>query len=135
MAYASISHVQALNSNRTFTSSTKPSDQQVAGYLDQVSVELDSLLQARGYQLPVPTTATSARKLLEMAAAKGAYSMAETAAANSPFRDAAQKDWQRTLDMLSTGQLEPVDLDRNLPGAGLRAGPLATSAFGMSTPF
>lgn len=129
MGYASISHVQALNAIRTFTPSSRPSVDQVAGYLDETAAVLDGILKGRGFQLPVPTTATSALKLLEHYNALGAHALAENSAESAPGKDAAAKAWADAQKMLRDGIVEPSDLPREVGANSARVVAPATRMF------
>ena len=67
--------IQATPFQRSINES--PTATQVAALLDQTAAELDGILAARGFQLPVPATATGTLRLLELFNAKGAYALAE----------------------------------------------------------
>jgi hypothetical protein len=112
VGYATISHVEALNALRTFTATSRPNASQVTGYLEETAGVLDGILAARGFQLPVPTTATSALRLLEHYNAIGAHAFAERAAESSPHKEAAEKLWADAQKMLKDGIVEPSDLPR-----------------------
>lgn len=111
MGYATISHVEALDTGRgPFTASTKPSASQVALYLDQTSAELDAALTQRGYVTPVATTATQARLLLQHYNALGANCLVQRAAQQSVKDDDACSMYAAALAAISAGDL-------TLPGA------------------
>lgn len=129
MAYATVSDVTALNAARTFTGSSVPNTNQVAGYLTETAAVLDSILGARGFTLPVPITATSALELLEHYNAIGAHSFAENAAPSSPHADAAAKAWERAQKMLADGLIEPPGLTRDIASTRARVGGSPTPWF------
>lgn len=119
MAYATSPDVQALNTMRTFTQTSRPSLDDVARYITETAAVLDGILTARGYLLPVPTAATSALELLEHYNAIGAWALSENAAEASPHRDMAAKAWENAQKMLRDGLIEPPgltkDIDRTRP--------------------
>lgn len=112
MAYASITHVQGFCPNRPFTATSIPAATQVAGYLDQRAGELDALLLAVGYALPVPAGATIALAVLQRANALGAWADTEAAAQVSEDRDRAIKAWLTAYASLDPEQKGPtIQLD------------------------
>jgi len=120
--YASISNVEALNSARTFTAISKPSKSDVEDFLAKTAAKLDGLVRARGYVLPVPTTATSALELLSHFNAIGAHAYAERSAVSSPHKDAAWEAWMECLKELREGEVDlggaggiPIDSSEGWP--------------------
>src|SRR4051794_8470002 len=116
MAYATISHVKARNPQRVYTATSKPSVDDVTSFLEQTAGILDGILTGRGFQLPVPTAATSALALLEHYNALGAWAEVERAApgGKSPNADPADKLWADAQKMLRDGLVEPVGLVRDV---------------------
>lgn len=129
--YATVMDVQALTAPLTFTGSSLPSATQVVGFLDETGAVLDGILAARGYSVPVATTATSALKLLEHYNALGgqAKALAANPAAPKDRRDAAEKAWADALKMLKDGLIEPVGLARDTSSSYVRVGTNATPFF------
>lgn len=80
MAYANPTVVYARDTGRNFTATSRPSTQMVSDYCEQTAAELDGILRARGYTIPIATTATSALRLLEHGNALGAAAMIEQTA-------------------------------------------------------
>lgn len=78
MAYCTISDVRGLNPKRTYSESTTPTETQVNQYITDIAVEIDNVLQAQGYTIPVtsPENFVSHLKLLNT---RGAAAMAEIA--------------------------------------------------------
>lgn len=120
MAYATVAHVAALNSARTFTANTQPSVEDCLLFLEDVKVEIDGVLRGHGYELPIATTATDALRLLQSYNAKGAWALCERAAPASPHRESAQKEWNENLSALKTGKVE-LDAPRTSGEGGERA--------------
>ncbi len=69
--YATLSDVTALT-GRAADGSTQPNATEITGFLESTAAELDALLAANGYVVPVPTTATSAFRLIRHYNAQGA---------------------------------------------------------------
>lgn len=130
MAYATVADVETYNAIRTFTPSSRPSLDDVERFLSETAAVLDGLLAARGYGLPVPTTATAALELLEHYNAVGAWALTEQAAPQSDMREAAERAWQNAQRMLRDGLIEPpgltVDTATMSPRSGFAATPLFT---------
>ena len=78
MAYCDIDDVKALNPKRTYSATTTPTETQVEGYIDDIAVEIDNILQAQGYTVPV-TTPTNFVDYLKTLNARGAAAQAEMA--------------------------------------------------------
>lgn len=127
--YASLVHVKALNANRTYTPTSTPNLEAVEDFLSETSAVLDGILTARGYALPVSTTATGALELLEHYNAVGAWSMVEMAAPSSPHVDAAVRAWERAQKMLRDGLIEPPGLERDVATSRARAASVPTPFF------
>jgi hypothetical protein len=114
MAYANISDVAAMNLGRasglTFTPSSRPTASQVGLWLDGVSAQLDAILRTRGYVVPVASSATSTRLLLQDAAMKGAHALVEIASPNDSRAKAAAQMWVDACKVLETAELDaPID--------------------------
>lgn len=118
MAYASLPHVVARNPQRgDFTPNTKPTASQVCLFIEEAQAEVDTVLLAAGYALPIATdAASSARMLLQQAVSAGAAYKAEWAAAVSDRRKEYEDMWQSALRMLKVTQLDmPKDAGESLP--------------------
>jgi len=76
MSYCTLEDVQALNPKRSYSSSTTPNATQVNALIDLVAVEIDSILQAQGYTVPV-TTPSNFVNALKYVNAYGAAALAE----------------------------------------------------------
>jgi phage gp36-like protein len=129
LAYATVADVAALAALRTFTASTRPNTTEVTGFLEDAQGVLDSILAARGYQLPVPITATNALDLLEHYTAVGAWAMVEAAAPTSDAREIAERAWMNAQKMLRDGLIEPVGLSQVTTTVTPRAGFAPTAMF------
>lgn len=112
MAYASLPDVSALAAKRTFGATSIPSASQVAQFLDFVSSDLDSIIAADGYGLPVPTGATIALADLKRLTALGAYAQVEHSAQESVDVDRAQKEWDNARAEFKSGGVSLYDLPR-----------------------
>lgn len=125
MAYANPTVVYARDRGFTFTATSKPSTGDVEQFLEDTAVELDGILRGRGYQLPIPTTATTALQLLANYNAHGALAMIELSAPTSgDKRDDAQKLWNQCKRMLASGDVTldvALSTDAGLPRHGGQA--------------
>ncbi len=115
MAYAVIADVQALNQQRTYDSSSKPTSAQVTQFIADVSGELDGVLDALGYSTPIPSTATKATVIIKNITVFGAAAKAEWAAysiggaGDSARAELLGKEYDRRLVMLYKGQTTLLD--------------------------
>lgn len=134
MAYATVIDVLAQNTGRaTYTTTSKPTASQVIGYLELTAAELDGILRAVGYGLPIATTATSALKLLEHFNVLGAAAMVEEGAPSDAARRAdALHLWEEAKKMLSTGVIE-LDTDRDTTSSVPRTNTAASPLFSITT--
>lgn len=119
MAYADISHIQALNPARTYAAQTTPNIEQVLLYADLRSAELDAVLADMGISTPVPATATVSFGWLRAACAYGAAADAEAAMfPGTVNRDQTghlqylQGRWDQMLDALTKGRVNLTDAPR-----------------------
>jgi hypothetical protein len=113
--YATLTHVHARSPQRAFTATSRPATADVELFLEDAAAELDALLLARGYQLPVPAEATIALGWLRRTNAIGAAAMVEKAAPVSkpdgPSR--LQAEWREAQSALANGRVE-LDAPRNV---------------------
>lgn len=112
MAYATIGDVSALAAKRVFGATSIPSASQVAEFLDFTAADLDSILSADGYALPVPPTASIALLALKRLNAIGAWVQVEHAAQVSVDVDRAQKLWDEARTEFKAGGVSLYDLPR-----------------------
>lgn len=112
MGYATVSDVEALNSLRVFSATSKPTASSVGRMLENTSVELDALLRGQGYALPIATTSTDAITLLRKWNAEGAWALVERSSPQSPHAETAMKAWEATKKMLRVGDVQ-IDAARN----------------------
>lgn len=112
MAYASTTDVSALAAKRTFGATSIPNASQVAEFLDFTAADLDSILAADGYALPVPTTASIALLNLKRLNAIGAWVQVEHSAQVSDDRDRAQRMWDAARKEFQSGGVSAYDLPR-----------------------
>ncbi|MCA1572770.1 MAG: hypothetical protein LC798_21250 [Chloroflexi bacterium] len=108
-AYANVDDVLRYTQGRTFTASSKPNVSDVQDFLAFTAAEIDGILRAGGYALPV--TATSALSALADGNALGAACRVETAA---PVGREGQvcRLWQSFKKMLREGEIE-LDASRD----------------------
>jgi len=76
MAYCTSTEVQNLNPKRTYSATSTPTSTQVGLLIDQIAVEIDAVLEAQGYTVPV-TTPTNFVNVLKAINAYGAAALAE----------------------------------------------------------
>jgi hypothetical protein len=127
MSYGTASGVHRLNTNRTFTATSRPTITEVDGFLANTAAEIDGILRQRGYTLPVPTTASSALVLLAHGNELGAAAMVEQGAQKSDRLDSALSLWRDFKRLLQSANLEldVATTDAKLP----RYSSSATAAF------
>jgi hypothetical protein len=126
--YATASDVHQLNTNRTFSGSSNPTLSEVERFLTLTAAEIDGILRARGFLVPVPTTATGALSLLAHGNALGAAWMVEQGAQTSDRRQEALTVWRDFMKALHTTDLGleagTEDPDRGVPRYGVTASAL-----------
>lgn len=140
MGYCTLADVVEQNKGRWPTGTIPASSakqlnvDQVNDYIEQTAAEIDGILRAKGYSLPIATTATSALKLLELYNAQGAACMVEQGSPTPrPDRTGASACamWREAKKMLKDGCIElEADLDttESMPRSSLPATPLFTLA-------
>lgn len=119
--------MQALNPGRPIGTSTVVSATQVVTFLENTAGEIDGILRARGYGIPVSTTATSALRDLQYGNTLGAAALVEQAAQSSDRRDQAWKMWQSWKGALERGDVvldDAVDVARAVPRYSANATPV-----------
>jgi hypothetical protein len=124
--YATASDVLQLNTNRSaFTGSSNPSLSDVNRYLELTAAELDGILRARGFSVPVPSTAQTAFPLMAHGNALGAAMLVEQGAPISDRRQEARllyRDFKQMLQSTDIGLDAGLeDPDRGLPRSGFSA--------------
>lgn len=114
MAYASLPDVNALAAKRSFGATSIPSASQVAAFLDNTCADLDSIIAADGYALPIPTAASIALVDLKRLNALGAYVQVEAAAQVSEPGELAraQKVWDAARTEFKSGGVSLYDVPR-----------------------
>lgn len=135
MAYATISHVEAMVSIRSINGQSDPSVQQVKVMIEDIAGDIDAALAAANYAIPV--SATGALPFLRQLNAYGAAMRVEASSAKgkeSPHLEFLERQYNKRWDQLVNG-------DVVLPGGGdgldtttasIRAGGSATSMFSIS---
>lgn len=106
MAYTTASAVAARDTGRTFSATSRPNLDQVDDFILDAAAELDGILRSRGYSTPVPTSATSAFRLLHSYNNLGAICAVESVAVNSSKEKAACEAWEAAKKMLRDGDIE-----------------------------
>ncbi len=113
MAYASLSDIQALNPKRTHDATSTPSSTQVTALMVQVAVEIDAVLEAQGYTVPV-TTPTNFVAVLKAINAYGAAALAElgmfpetSEMGSTPHWKALNDKYNEWMKSLRAGEIPP----------------------------
>lgn len=111
MSYCTITDVRGLNPKRTYNATSTPTQTQVETYVAQISSELDTILQGRGYSTPI-TEPTALVTFLQQANAYGAAALAEQAqfpeasgTANTPHGAVLWKQYTEAREWLKNGNL------------------------------
>jgi hypothetical protein len=114
VSYCTATQVMARDTGRTYTASSRPNPDQVADFVIAAAGEIDALLRGRGYQLPIPTTATSALSYLAGGNIFGAAAFIEQSAPGGApnRRDDAIAMWERWKKAL-TDPLMDLDAPKN----------------------
>lgn len=130
MAYASIQDVQARDPTLTFTATSVPNASQVARFIEDTAAELDGILAALDYTIPVPTTATQAWTMLRGFNALGANAHVQEAAPTGRHRDQARTLWEECKKALRAGDIALTDASSD-PG-GMPLGPGSAAGGGTA---
>lgn len=133
MAYASYPDVEALNQQRTFTTNSKPTKGEVGDFLTRTAAELDGIFSARGYSIPVSTSASQSFELARYYNTLGAACLVEQAAEQSDRRDQACKAWQAAKDALRAGEIELPDASKDTSNSHIRFPTAPTAVFTATT--
>lgn len=118
MSYATIQDVQARDPTLQITASSVPNASQVSRFIEDTAAELDGILAALDYSVPIATTATQAHAMLRGFNALGANAYVQEATPTSRDRDLARKLWEDCKKALAAGNVA-------LPGAAAGSGGLA----------
>ena len=116
--YCLLAHIQSLNSQRTYGSTSVPTDTDVEGFISDVFHEINGVLDVLGYTVPVATADASASRILRTVNQYGASAKAERsthsvgASGENERADALQAEYERLLDLLRDGGMSLVDADR-----------------------
>jgi hypothetical protein len=112
MAYATIGDVNSLAPARSFTATSVPNASQVGQFLDYTAADLDSIMSADGYGLPVPTGASMALLALKRLNAIGAWVQVEKSAQVSEDVKDAITMWEAARKEFISGGVSLYDLPR-----------------------
>lgn len=127
---ASVGSVEAYVPGRApFTSGTKPTASQVAMHLADATAEVAGLLLQAGYDVPIPTSATVAVRIVDTVCAKVAAAIVERTA---PTKDrenlkAAEQMAEAARSMIRKGELPGVD--KNVAQSSPRGGYAGATAY------
>lgn len=117
--YCERADVQEVNQQRTYSASTRPTAEQVDGFITDVFSEMNLILNAAGYTTPVATSATAASAWLKVVNAWGAAGMAEEAThsvgapGESARSDSLMKRYRDRLKMISAKEITLKDAARS----------------------
>lgn len=118
MSYCAIVDVQALNPKRTYGAATTPTSTQVTALIAQIAAEIDAILEAQGYTVPVTSPATFVTSLLTVnaygvaALAEAAMFPETTAPGETAHWSYLEKKYQAWLKDLRAG-IVPSSLSRS----------------------
>lgn len=124
--YATLADVQARDAARQFSASSSPNAQQVGLYLRDTAAELDGILSALGYGVPIDSSATVAFGMLRGFNALGANAMVQEAAPTSRNADQARQLWESCKAALRAGEVTLPDASPD--SGGLPLGPATSTA-------
>ena len=113
--YCVIGDIQA-KLGRTYSASTKPTSTQVTAFITDTFAEINGVLDARGYSVPIPTTATTATTILKNINVLGAAALAEDAGQSvsmagsiSAQAESLRAQYAEKIDLLGRGRITLVD--------------------------
>jgi hypothetical protein len=129
MGYASAADVERLDAALSFTPNSLPSRDDVTLMCEDVSAEIDGILAAQNYTVPVPTTATVSFRLLRRFTALCANALAQRAAPDSPNAEAAEKACADCMKRLEDAKVVLPDATRDLTRSSMRVSDVGTSFF------
>lgn len=112
MSYATVADVDALDGAIHYTARTSVTDDDVAGFCVQTGAELDGILAALDYAVPVPASATRSFELMRLYNSYGADALAQQAWPDSPRRKSSMDLWKMTLKMLREATVQLPDAPR-----------------------
>ncbi len=117
MAYCTSTEVGNLNPKRTYGASTTPTNTQVDALITQVAVEIDAILEAQGYTVPV-TAPANLLNFLKYVNAYGAAYLAEAGMFPETAEPGETAHWQMLkkiydnyIKMLQEGKIPGIALD------------------------
>lgn len=116
--YCTVAHVQSLNGQRSYDANSIPSSTTVEDFITDVFNEINGVLSALGYTVPVATTYAVASRILRTVNQYGACAKAERAThsvgldGESERANELQAEYERLLDLLRDGGLSLVDAER-----------------------
>ncbi len=112
-SYCSLSDVQALNPKRTYDADSTPTSTQVTTLINQIAVEIDAVLEAQGYTVPVTTPANFVNALKAINA-YGAAALAEmgmfpetSEMGSTPHWKALNDKYNEWMKHLRAGEVPP----------------------------
>jgi hypothetical protein len=116
MSYCALADIQTLNPKRSYSLDTTPTSTQVLGYCTQCSAEIDAILAAQGYTVPV-TSPASFLTSLKYIAAYGAAALAEMGMFPETSEMGQTPHWKVLLDAYKgwLKQLRDGEVPMDLP--------------------
>ena len=123
MAYCTLAEITELNPKRVYSSTTKPTAEQVQNLITRVAGEMDSALRNQGYGVPI-TSPDEAVDYLKYMNALGAAAKAEagmfpesSGPASTGRAQSLQSEYNRKLRDLRKDGLEGISKSSNLPSS------------------
>jgi len=130
MSYCALSDVQELIPKFSISATSTPTSTQVESLIDKIAVEIDAVLEAQGFTVPVTSPANFVLWLKNLnalgAAARAMQGMFPSTADkdSTPVWQTFRKDYQEGLEAIRNGDI-PAGLGKGADG--LNAGSLYTS--------
>ena len=106
MGYATLADVQGLAPVRQFTTTSQPNASQVSRFIEDGAAQIDGVLLAIGYSLPIPADATQALAIARRGNTLYAWAQVEQAAPVSEDVDRANQSWTDWQESLRLGHME-----------------------------
>ena len=119
MAYCTITDIQTINPQRTYSATSKPTATQVNSIMDLIAADIDVILGAKGYTTPV-TTPDAFLNWLKLLNAYGAAAEVEASMfpetvekGSTPHSMDLLKKYEKRLTMLKSGEVTPISISGN----------------------
>jgi hypothetical protein len=113
VSYCTLSDVRSLNPTREYSPTSTPSEEQVEALITQIAAEIDAVLQAQGYTVPVTTPANFVIALKAINA-YGAAALAEmgmfpetSEMGSTPHWKTLNEKYENWMKALRNGEIPP----------------------------